>query len=48
MGMETMPTAQAYERSRGNIFRIWKKIGSFIGRMDTQETSVIFLGHAGK
>jgi hypothetical protein len=35
MGVETMPTAQAYERSRGKISRISKKIGSFIGRMDT-------------
>jgi hypothetical protein len=48
MGMETMPTAQADERSHGKISRICKKIGSFIGRVYTQGTSVIFLGHAGE
>ena len=48
MGVETMSAAQADERSRGEISRIRKKIGSFIGRMDTQGASVVFLGHAGE
>jgi hypothetical protein len=48
MGVETMPTAQSDERGGGKISRIRKKIGAFIGRVDTQGTPMVFLGHAGE
>jgi hypothetical protein len=47
VGMETMSATKAYEGCRGEISRIRKKIGAFIGRVDTQGTPMVFLGHAG-
>jgi hypothetical protein len=47
VGMETMATAKGYEGGRGEISRILNNICPFIGRVDTQLASVVFLGHAG-
>jgi hypothetical protein len=47
VGMETMATAKGYEGCRGEISRILNNICPFIGRVDTQLASVVFLGHAG-
>jgi len=47
VGMETMATTKGYEGGRGEISRILNNICPFIGRVDTQLASVVFLGHAG-